>query len=173
MGNILPQVAGSITLSVSLKQFWLSAPSVDSVSVSSIIHLLPSIILSSPWFCVFRLTKGPLIQKMVNYTKCHCFLNRTSMFPPLIINSLVFFVSLTAVCLWVHAHYFGTAKYKSIILCMHRRNRWFQTHSRTYAVLVHVHEKSICLLHLKMRDLSRNQVPWFWLHSYFKWLMMV
>lgn len=62
------QVAGSITLSAALIQFWLSAPVVDSLSVSSIIYLLPSIILSSQSLCVFRLTKGTLIQKKLKNT---------------------------------------------------------------------------------------------------------
>lgn len=55
--SIWPQVAGSITLSAALIQFCLSAPLDASLSVSSIIYLLPSIILSSPPLCVFRLTK--------------------------------------------------------------------------------------------------------------------
>lgn len=52
MNGVRLQVTSTIMLFVDQIQFCLSAPLVESSSVSSIINLMPSIILSSPNLCV-------------------------------------------------------------------------------------------------------------------------
>lgn len=163
---IWPQVAGSITSSVALIEFCLSAPLVNSLSVSSIIYILLSIILSSPCRCVFGLTKETLIQKLKIIHKLP--LNSISVFTSLIINRVVFLW----VWLWCAYEYVCFSTRRAHFECIHsfcaRTEDMYCSECGVHAC-ARAWEKHMLA---PFEDERSIWVPWFWLPSYFKWLMM-